>query len=80
MTDNLPVLARQQTFSLVAFPHPLSSERIVDEMAVGITLREIVGGAHALIFVGGVLVPEDQWARLRPQAGELVMARAIPEG
>lgn len=69
-----------ETFDLVAYANPLNAERVAGDMEVGVSLREIVGDANALIFVSGELVPEELWAEVRPVAGDLVIARAIPEG
>lgn len=80
----------QNTFEVVAAPHPFASKRHNLIMPAGATIDDVlVEIVHrtgcepavlrdAAVYVGDVSVPKTWWARTRIKAGVPVVVRAVP--
>ena len=76
------------TFDVVAAPHPLKVETKRYELPVGLTLEQMFDVVqpdpilmrHAIVFVGGDLVPREYWHLVRPKVGADVTVRVVPAG
>jgi hypothetical protein len=90
VADNTPLTAQ-----LVAWPHPLRSDRLELAVPEGATLAEIVVLArldpmlarHAQLWLCDSdqrsepwPVPRVHWSRVRPRAGTIVQLRVVPSG
>ncbi len=92
LTVPAPVaLIERETAALVVTPHPvtLGGQRIYGHQAAalqpGETLaaflarHDVVPGQQWVVTIGGVLVHEMHWARVRPKHGHLIECRRVPE-
>lgn len=77
--------------SMVVTPHPLTlqGQRVLDAVAAqftpGETLaallarQDVRAGEQWVVAIGGVVVPEQHWVRVRPKHGHLIEARRVPQ-
>ena len=92
LTVPAPVQAiEREQAALVVTPHPLSlhDQRIYSaqaaELQPGETLASFLArhgvqpGQQWLVTIGGVLVHEMHWQRVRPKHGHLIECRRVPE-
>lgn len=80
------------TFSVLAQPHPLRPERDAFFMGLGCTVEDAICEAayrrnvplelmaHTVVVIGDRVVAKEAWSSTRPNAGEQVTMRAVPDG
>lgn len=81
-------MSERRDVQFTVAPHPLRVERDVRFCPEGQTIREMIEGAgvdpalraYAVVFIGGQVVPEEWWGRVRPRAGAHVELRVVPTG
>jgi hypothetical protein len=68
--------------SVVAKPHPLSTELVRCTFPAGLTLAEIVGpeAQACRIEICGIEIPHEWWSRIRPKPGVAVLITRFPQG
>lgn len=73
--DSNPVL-------VIARPHPFSLDVVWVKIPAGLSLREIVGddALNCQIEIGGTVIEEVWWPRVRPKAGMTVIITRFPQG
>lgn len=77
--------------ALIVTPHPVSlaGQRVLsaaaaqfepgDTLAVLLARQGVLPGQQWVVTIGGVVVPEQHWARVRPKHGHLIECRRVPE-
>jgi Putative phage tail protein len=68
--------------TVIAKPHPFSSELVTAAIVPGLTLREIVGpeARGCRIDIAGLVIPEAMWPHVRPKPGVVVYVSRFPQG
>lgn len=77
--------------ALIVTPHPVSlaGQRVLsaaaaqfepgDTLAVLLARQGVLPGQQWVVTIGGVVVPEQHWQRVRPKHGHLIECRRVPE-
>ncbi len=67
---------------VIARPHPLSMEKVSATIPAGLSVAEIVGhnAKNCRVEIGGMVIPEEWWPRIRPKPGTIVQVTRFPQG
>ncbi len=76
------IISPTPSVAVKARPHPFSLDTVQVEFPAGMSIREIVGERVVAVRVeiGGMTVPEEMWAHIRPKPGYAVVITRFPQG
>jgi hypothetical protein len=83
VSDATAHVIEDQTFHVVAKPHPFDCETVFCQFRHGMTIAEALGehASHsAQVILGGVEVPRELWSKVRPRIGMPVEVILYPQG